>query len=62
MLGGVSGRRGIPVPRESSVGLEKGRLGATDQVLGELSEDSSHHRQVLQVVVSLEQRVALQVG
>ena len=32
------------------------------QVVGQLSQDAGHHGQVLQVVVGLEQGVALQMG
>ena len=31
------------------------------QVVGQLAQDAGHHGQVLQVVVGLEQRVALQI-
>ena len=32
------------------------------QVVGQLAQDAGHHGQVLQVVVGLEQGVALQMG
>jgi hypothetical protein len=41
------------------MGLEEVCLGPAYQVLWEFSEDSGHHRQMFQVVMSLEQRVAL---
>jgi len=60
VLGGVPGGRLVPVPGQSPAGLaEEGGLGPADGGGGQLSEDPGHHRQVLQVVVSLEQGVAL---
>ena len=40
--------------------LEEVCLGAAYKMLWEFSEDSGHHRQMFQVIMSLEQRVALQ--
>lgn len=59
VLGRVPGRRHLPVPRQPTV-VEKVCLGPPDYVGRELPEDPRHHGQVLQVVVGLEQRVALQ--
>merc|ERR1719233_2780191 len=59
VLRGIACSWNIPIPGQSPVGLEEVGLSAAYQVLRELSEDPSHHRQVLQVVMSLEQRVAL---
>ena len=42
------------------MGLEEVCLRPAHQVLWEFSEDSGHHRQMFQVVMSLEQRVALE--
>jgi len=39
--------------------LEEVCLGAAYKMLWEFSEDSGHHRQMFQVIMSLEQRVAL---
>ena len=58
VLGRILGRRRRPVPGQLAV-LEEAGLGAADEVAGDVAEDPCHHRQMLQVVVSLEQRVTL---
>ena len=58
VLGGVLGGRRRPVPGQLAV-LEVVGLGPADEVVGDVAEYPAHHRQVLQVVVRLEQRVTL---
>ena len=60
MLGGIAGSWNVPIPGKSAMRLKEVRLGPAYQVLWEFSEDPGHHRQMLQVVMSLEQRVALE--
>ena len=56
----VSRRRLRPVPSQSSSSrLEEAGLGSSDNVGWEVSEDSVHHGQVLQVIMGLEQGVPL---
>ena len=60
VLGRVPGRGLAPVPGKSPARLaEEVCLGPADGGGRKLSEDSGHHRQVLQIVVGLEQGVAL---
>lgn len=58
MLGCVTGSWQTPVPRESTC-MEVIRVGPADQMRGDVAEDPGHHREVLQIVVRLEQRVTL---
>ena len=58
VLGRVLGRREAPVPGQPPT-LEVGGLAPPDDVVGDVPEDPTHHGQVLQVVVGLEQRVTL---
>ena len=61
MLGGVPGRGLPPVPAQPSCHpVEELGLGPPHHVGGEVAQDPRHHRQVLHVVVGLEQSVALQ--
>ena len=54
----VPGGRRRPVPGQAARPVEAG-LGAADHVSGNVAEDPAHHGQVLQVVMGLEQCVAL---
>ena len=61
VLAGVPRGGRAPVPGEArGARREEAGLGAPHHVRGEVAEDPVHHGEVLQVVVGLEQGVALQ--
>ena len=61
VLAGVARGGRAPVPGEArGARREEAGLGAPHHVRGEVAEDPVHHGEVLQVVVGLEQGVALQ--